>query len=643
MNPLPPVTRTFIPIGSLCGRTGFRARPALPHYTCLVVAQDIGSDRRIASLVGGRYQITGLIASGGMGEVFQAHDRVLDRTVALKVLRAGISGDPDFIERFRKEATIAGRLSHPNIVQVYDWGRGEDGSAFMAMEFVDGQNLRDVLNANGRLRPAVATRIATQVCAALEAARKAGLVHRDIKPENVLLTSDGQVKVADFGLSRTMAESKATQAGVLLGTAHYLAPEQVEGHQSDHRADIFALGVVLYEMLTGETPFTGDNHVIIAYQRVRNDVPAPSARVAGLTGEVDEVVRKATARDPAKRFASAADMAEALRAAAPRSDTGEVGTLVHPTVAIPIGTQQTVQIKRKGGRRLTRRGIIVIAALCAAMLASIPLLTGVLARATVPQVAGLAKADAQRRLEQAGFKVSTDFENHPTIQEGKAIRTEPAATTEARKGSTVMLIVSQGPVKVQVPNVKGQTFTKAESQLKGLGLIVKRVDAFSATVAKDVVIEQDKDADVFVNQGSTITLTVSKGKERVLVPKVVGKTEAEATTLLTGAGLVPKIERKDSDTVAAGMVISQSPADGVRVDKGSTITIVVSNGPPKVQVPNILCMTRRQAADTLAAQGLEIQFEGSYARVVDQSPRPGETVPRGTTVVAYTAPGTSCG
>jgi serine/threonine-protein kinase len=607
------------------------------------VAQDIGSDRRIASLVGGRYQVTGLIASGGMGEVFQAHDRVLDRTVALKVLRAGISSDPEFIERFRKEATIAGRLSHPNIVQVYDFGRSDDGSAYMAMEFVDGQNLREVLNANGRLRPAVATRIAAQTCAALEAARRAGLVHRDIKPENILLTRDGQVKVADFGLSRTMAESKATQAGVLLGTAHYLAPEQVEGHASDHRADIFALGVVLYEMLTGHTPFTGDNHVIIAYQRVRNDVPAPSERVAGLPQALDEAVRRATARDPAKRYGSAAEMAEALRVATPRSDTGEVGTLVHPTTAIPIGTQETTQIRRKGGRRLTRRGTIVLAALCALLLASIPILTGALAHADVPQVAGLAKADAQRRLEQAGFKVSFDFENSATVQEGKAIRTIPGATSSVRKGSTVKLIISSGPVTVQVPRVIGLKYEVASKQLGDLGLVVKRVDAFSQTVAKDLVIAQDRDQDVLINQGSTITLTVSKGKERVSVPDVVGKTEAEATSLLSGVGLTAKIERQDSDTIAAGLVISQTPAKDARVDKGSSVTLVVSNGPQKVAVPNILCMTRRQAADTLAAKGLNIRFEGPYARVVDQNPRPGEMAPRGSTVTAYTAPGTSCG
>ena len=607
-----------------------------------VVAQDIGSDRRIASLVGGRYQITGLIASGGMGEVFQAHDRVLDRTVAVKVLRAGIGSDDDFIERFRKEATIAGRLSHPNIVQVYDWGRGDDGSAYMAMEFVDGQNLREVLNANGRLRPSIATRITTQVCAALEAARKAGLVHRDVKPENILLTADGGVKVADFGLSRTMAESRATQAGVLMGTAHYLAPEQVEGDHSDHRADIYALGIVLYEMLTGETPFTGDNPLVIAYQRVRNDVPAPSARIGGVPPALDQVVARATARDPAKRFGSSAEMAEALRAASPRSDTGEVSTLVHPTTAIPIGTQETIQLKRKRGPRITKRGIIVIAAILAAILASIPLLTGALAQVDVPDVAGAAKAQAQSTLQKAGFKVASETENHPSIPSGVVIRTDPAADTSARKGSTVKMIVSAGPVTVQVPNVRGMSFDEAEKQLTERGLEVVKVDAFHPTVPKGDVIDQDHDPGVIITQDTPVTLTVSKGKERVAVPDVVGKPEAQATQLLSAAGFKIAIERKDHDTVPAGHVIDQTPKKGVKADKGSEVKLVISNGPPRVKVPNILCMTRRQAADTIAAAGLKINLVGEYSRVVDQSPTADTTAPRGSVVNAYTAPGASC-
>ncbi len=603
------------------------------------MAQDIGSDRRIARLVGGRYQITGLIASGGMGEVFQAHDRVLDRRIALKVLRAGLGSDTDFIDRFRKEASIAGRLSHPNIVQVYDFGRGEDGSAYMAMEFVDGQNLREVLNANGRLRPSLASRITAQVCAALEAARKAGLVHRDVKPENILLTADGGVKVADFGLSRTMAESRATQAGVLMGTAHYLAPEQVEGHQSDHRADIYALGVVLYEMLTGETPFTGDNPLVIAYQRVRHDVPAPSGRIGGVPPGLDAVVRRATARDADERFGSAADMAEALRAATPRSDTGEIGTLVHPTTAIPVASQETIQIRRRRGPRLTRRGFIVVAALAAALLAAIPLLTGALARVDVPTVDGKTKAEAQGALSKAGFTVTTESENHSEIPAGLVIRTDPAGGSSARKGSTVKLIVSAGPVTVQVPNVRGLPIEEAEQALTERGFEVLEVEEFHPTVKKGVVIDQDRDPDAMFPQGTVVTLRVSKGVERVAVPDMIGKTEAESVQLLSAAGLGATIERVDHETIPAGQVIDQNPKKGIKVDKGSKVKLVISNGPPKVKVPYILCKTRTQAAAIIQAAGLKIQFNGPDKFVVDQSPTPGQFVAKGSTVIAYMAPG----
>ena len=607
------------------------------------MAQDIGTDRRIARLVGGRYQITGLIASGGMGEVFQAHDRVLDRTVALKVLHAGLGSDQDFVEKFRKEATIAGRLSHPNIVQVYDWGRADDGSAFMAMELVEGQNLREVLTTNGRLRPAVAARIAGQVCAALETARKAGLVHRDIKPENILLTADGQVKVADFGLSRTMAESRATQAGALFGTAHYLAPEQVEGKGSDHRADLYALGVVLYEMLTGATPFSGDSPLVVAYQHIRDTVPRPGEKIAGVTPALDDIVARATSRDPARRFGSAAEMGDALRNAMPRTDTGEVGTLVHPTVAIPIGTQETVNLgRRRGGPRITRRGLLVILLLLALIGGSIPILVNSFKQIDVPSVAGKSKGAAQALLKEAGFKVTTDLENSATVQEGFAIRTEPAAGDSARKGSTITLIVSSGPVTFRMPNVERLTFDIAEQQLLDLKLKVERKEAFHPSIAKGLVISQSKDADDIVAQGTTIVLTVSKGVERVAVPKVTDLTELDASTALTGAGFTVTVKRADSDTVPAGKVVSQTPEAGKKADKGSAVTIVVSNGPPRVQVPDLYCMSRVQAADTLAARGLKVQFQGNYARVVDQDPRAGATVPRGSTVTAFTAPGTRC-
>ncbi|TMK54434.1 MAG: serine/threonine protein kinase [Actinobacteria bacterium] len=304
-------------------------------------------DRMVAGLIGDRYEITGLIASGGMGAVYRARDKVLDRTVAVKVLKNG-GDDPEFVAKFKAEATNAARLSHPNIVQVFDFGY-ENGQPYMAMEFVDGQNLREILSARHVLRPDVAARIALQVASALEHARRNGLMHRDIKPENILITTDGVVKVADFGLSRALAESRATQANVLMGTAAYLAPEQVQGETVDHRADIYSLGIVLFEMLTGKLPFGGDSPVVVAYKRVAEDVPSAMSINPGVPRELDVIVARATGRAASSRFATAGQMVEALREQAPRSDTGDIGGLVHHTQAIPIVGQETIAVQRRGG------------------------------------------------------------------------------------------------------------------------------------------------------------------------------------------------------------------------------------------------------------------------------------------------------
>jgi len=399
---------------------------------------------------------------------------------------------------------------------------------------------------------------------------------------------------------------------------------------------------VLYEMLTGATPFTGDTPLIIAYQRVREDVPKPSDRVAGVPMAMDEIVRRATARDPSRRYSSAAEMGEALRNAVPRTDTGEVGLLVHPTTAIPIGAQETINPKRKRGPRLTRRGLIAIVAIAALVLVSIPFLIKSFARVEVPSLVGQTKAVAEKTLRDAGFNVTSEIENHRTIPQGHVIRTDPPAGTSARKGSTIHIVVSAGPPIVTVPNVVNSKYEDAEDQLVKLGLKVERKDAFHPTIKRGHVISQDKQPDVVVKVGTTVLLTVSKGVERLTVPDVKGKTEAEATQTLTTAGFTVKVQKKDDETIPAGQVISQTPVGGTKADKGSEVTLVVSNGPPVVVVPNLECKTRKQAQDILASVGLKVQFVGGSKYVVDQDPPAGTQVRRGSTVTAYTGPGNFC-
>ena len=517
-----------------------------------------------------------------MGAVYRARDQILDRTVAVKVLKSG-GDDPEFVAKFKAEATNAARLSHPNIVQVFDFGY-ENGQPYMAMEFVDGQNLREILSARHVLRPDVAARIALQVASALEHARRNGLMHRDIKPENILITTDGVVKVADFGLSRALAESRATQANVLMGTAAYLAPEQVQGETVDHRADIYSLGIVLFEMLTGKLPFGGDSPVVVAYKRVAEDVPSAMSINPGVPRELDVIVARATGRAASSRFATAGQMVEALREQAPRSDTGDIGGLVHHTQAIPIVGEETIAVQRRGGgaegparrskrkRDLRRPRWLALLLLLAVIAATIYVIAGRTPSVAVPGVTNMPQADAVAALTARGFKISNQTEFNATVTAGNVISQVPREGAKAAKGSTITLYISNGPVTVTVPRVKLMLFSYAQQQLTAAGFKVMKVDAFSDTVRKGRVIDQDPSADAIVPKGTTITLTVSTGPNLVAVPDVTKKSQADATNALETAGFVVSVKQTMSETVPKGNVISQSPNAGTKLANGSTVT-----------------------------------------------------------------------
>lgn len=594
-------------------------------------------------MVGGRYEITGLIATGGMGEVYRARDTVLDRVVALKVLRP--DGDPGFVSRFRAEATNAARLSHPNIVAVYDYG-SSDGRPYMAMEYVDGQNLRDVLGARGVLRPDLAARIAHSVAQALEHARRNGIVHRDVKPENILITAEGQVKVADFGLSRALAESRATQAGVLLGTAHYVAPEQVRGSEVDHRADVYALGIVLYEMLAGRPPFTGDSPAALAYRRLHDDVPSARAVNPSVPPDLDAAIARATARRPDDRFPTAGAMADALRPFVPAGDEHALGGIVHRTQAIPVLVQETVAVQRPGARasrrRTRRRRAAIVGGALAALIVGVTLFAGPLSRATVPEVAGLSQEEAKDTLEDAGFRVDPVLRNDPDTAAGRVISQEPAAGARIRSGSLVRIAVSLGPELVSIPDIVGARYAAAERRLRSEGFTVARVDAFHDSVARLHVITVEPDPGLLVERGSTVTVLVSKGPEMVTVPNVVGISEEAAKEDLRAAGFSVSVERETSTSVGEGDVIRIEPKHGTRARKGTAVTIVVSKGAPLAAVPDLRCMTRRQAEDALAARGFRSKFKGSGNLVVDQAPAPGTRSPEGSTVTVYIGFGSFC-
>lgn len=598
----------------------------------------------MARLVGGRYRITGSIASGGMGEVYRAHDEVLGRTVALKVLRANLGADPDFVDRFRREAMNAARLSHPAIVQVYDWGR-DDADAYMAMEFVDGQNLREVLNAQGALPPATVARIAYQICAALETARKAGIVHRDIKPENILITADGGVKVADFGLARALAESHATQAGVVLGTAAYLAPEQVQGLPVDHRADQYALGCLIFEMLTARPPFEGDNPAAVAYRRVNEEVPSPGDIVASTPPALDAIVRRATARYPSDRYGSAGEMADAIRAAFPDVAAGPVDIDVHHTTAIPIAAQDTIQIMRKRGatpKQQQRRRQLAVIAVLVLVAVSVPLALRANAKVTIPHVAGTAKDAAVARLKKLGFDVSTQVQPDNTVPNGDVISTQPAEGSKIKKGSAVTVVYSSGPAYVTVPDVMGKSVEEAQQLLTNAGLQLQVTWVFNDAKAHTVIDQQPRFPNT-IAQNQKVQLTVSKGPQLIVVPKVKGKKQQDATTALQTAGFQVTVQQQPSDTVQQGFVIDSTPKEGAQAPKGSTVTLMVSSGTPLATVPNLKCMTQRQAQDALAQAGFQGAFSGSGRYAVDQDPTPGSQAHKGSTVTVYMGSGAFLG
>jgi len=594
----------------------------------------------VASLVGGRYEITGLVASGGMGEVYRARDTVLERIVALKVLR---DGDESFRARFRSEATNAARLSHPGIVQVYDFG-ASDADPFIAMEFVDGRTLRDILQSRTALTPAIAARIVARVGAALEHARRQGVVHRDVKPDNVIVTADGAVKVTDFGLSRTHADSTVTQAGMVMGTAHYLAPEQVTGDRVDHRADLYALGVVLYEMLTGTPPFPADSAPAVAYRRVNEDVPSALGVNPDVPRALDVVLQNLTARDPDERYASAAEMLQDLEHIEQAPDV-DLSGLVHLTSAIPIAGQETVALprrsQRRSRRRSRRRGVAIAVALTLLVGAGYAI-NGPLARIGVPNVVGADEATAKRALEAEGFTVDEVLQNSATVPAGSVISQDPLGGTVTRSGAEITIVLSLGPRLVEVPNVVGRTYRNAERALSDLGFEVRRDDVYDADVEPLHVVSMDRHAGDLIKEGSIVTLQVSRGPEMVAVPNVVGDPEAAAVDDLEAKGFEVKVERRTSGAVPAGRVISTSPKQGASIEKGSTVRLVVSLGPPLVKVPDLECMTRKQAEDQLVSRGLKVEFSGQGERVVDQTPSPGAKAPKRSVVTAFMSLGSYC-
>ncbi len=605
-----------------------------------------------------RYEVVRALARGGMAEVYLAHDQLLDRPVAVKVLFPEYAREESFVERFRREAQAAANLSHPNIVAIYDWGQ-EDNTYFIVMEYVDGQSVRDLIRSRGRLSPQEAAQIGADIAGALGYAHRAGVVHRDVKPGNVLFTPGGVVKVTDFGIARAGTSEGLTQTGSVMGTATYFSPEQAQGLPVDGRSDVYSLGVVLYEMVCGAPPFAGETPVAVAYKHVREDVEPPSRRVPTLPPDFDRIVLAAMAKDPDSRYQSAedlrTDLLRFLRGQAPLAApvTAEVAaitgsmTAAQPTVAAPAvappGARRVVQQEEETGRR--RGPILAIIALLlvlGAIAAALVLLLGSGNSKTfaIPNVVGQTEPAARFTLVGAGFKVKTESVASDTVQAGTVVSQSPAAGAKLHKGDTVTVQVSSGAGPVTLPDVTGQQFDAANLALAAKGLSVNKQTTPSENVPANVVISMDPPANSQVQRGSTVTLLVSAGPAPVTVPNVAGDDQVTATQTLTSAGFKVQRMTEASATVPPGQVIRTDPAGNTQAARGTTVKLFVSTGPQTATVPDVTSQrtTQSQAESVLSAAGFRTQVvtvpstASNNGIVLAQNPTAGSQAPQGSTV-----------
>ncbi len=611
-------------------------------------------------VLGDRYEIHRLIARGGMAQVYLARDRQLDRPVAVKELVPEFAADPAFVERFRREAQSAARLTHPNIVSVYDWGT-QDGTYFIVMEYVDGPSLSQLIRRDGALHPRRAAEIASEVAAALGFAHSQDVVHRDVKPGNVLLTSSGQAKVADFGIARAMssADGELTQTGSVMGTATYFSPEQAQGLPVDARADLYSLGVVLYEMVTGRPPFSGDTPLAIAYKHVQDEPPRPSTVSPGVPIALEAVIVKLLSKQPADRYADA----NALRADLDRYLAGQTtlaeeqlaavgAAAVAASAAAPAGAT-TVQpvVEPVAGDDFgdeepkSRTGLFI-----GVLVVLLALLAGLLfwfargldaADVEVPATIGLTRVEAETLLRNEGFTVEVTEQANPSIEAGRVISQDPAPRTKAPDGSKVTIVVSQGPAQVPVPEVVGRTQAEGEFILALAGLRAKVISIEDPNTEPGRIISSNPAAGVPVSKDSEVELRVSKGPGEELVPNVAGQSLSAAQATLQAAGFrIGGPDEEPSDEVAKGKVIRTDPPVGSSIEKGSTVTVIVSSGVAQVQVPGVVGDSQSQAERALTDAGFTVEVvnqelspgDSNVGKVMSQEPASGARADKGSRV-----------
>jgi eukaryotic-like serine/threonine-protein kinase len=608
------------------------------------------------TLVDGRYRVVSRLGSGGMADVYLAQDTLLGRQVALKLLHRRFAQDQEFVERFRREASSAAGLSHPNVVAVFD--RGEwDGTYYIAMEYLPGRSLKAVVREHGPLSPGDAIDIAVQILLALRFAHRRGIIHRDIKPHNVILDEEGRAKVTDFGIARAGA-SDMTMTGSIMGTVQYLSPEQAQGHPVTEASDIYAVGVVLYELLTGSVPFEGESAVTIALKQV-SVLPTPPSRLnPQVSAALDAVVMRALAKDPVARFAGADELIAALQqaragVAPPDPDPTQAGNGAPPTATAlvvpplaagdgpqpgkPGGPGDETAAKRRRRARWIAAGVAALAILAAVLLLLLlPTKTG---SVTVPDVAGQTQTAAVATLKREGLAPVVSVTSNAHVTSGLVIGTTPARGTIVSKGARVSVFVSSGAESVAVPSVVHKPSAEAVKILTQKGLQPTTQSEPSETVGKGLVVSTDPTAGVGVQIGSPVTVNVSSGPREASVPNVTGESQGSATATLSAAGLKVTSVKREVAEPPPGTVISQSPAAGTQVKAGSMVTIVVAQALAKTAVPNVVGQSEVNAISALKAAGFETEVvtrtvsdEAKVGTVIQQSPAAGHKLAKGQTV-----------
>lgn len=633
------------------------------------------TDPLIGLLVDERYRVTRRLARGGMATVYVAQDERLDRPVALKVMHPHLADSDAFVERFRREARSAARIVHPGVVSVFDQGV-VTGQGFLVMELIDGTNLRQLLRAQGAFTIPQALRYTTDTLEALRAAHRVGVIHRDIKPENILVPSDGPAKVTDFGLARAASEVSMSSTGNMLGTVAYIAPEIATTAEADARSDIYSVGIMLYEMLTGAVPWAGESPLQIASHHVSDDVPSPSAAQPWIPREIDDLVAALTAREPANRPADASDAIDLVARAAAAipsnlanrraevapgerhraSETSALNTEIMSaqfTRPLPAPASSSVALVHTSGAtqaaqaasppkksaRATAWIALVVLLLVVAGLGGRWWWTeyGPGSYLTMPETTGRTLTDVQADLDALGLRTQVEEEFSDDVDTGSVTRSDPEGGSSVHKRAEVQLYVSKGVDMKTVPEVTGKSQDEAQRSLTDAGLAVGAVtDAYSEDVPQGQVISQSVAAGTSLAHDSAVDIVLSKGREPLTVPTLSGLSASAAKSAIEDLGLVAAPTEAYSDTVAEGQVISQQTREGSTLHRGDSVAYTVSKGPEKVAIPDVVGLQREEARSLLEGAGFTVKEEailgGFFGTVRSSDPAAGTMTKKGSTV-----------